>query len=88
MLLTLKASSTNRNNSEFLRCSIVDSNVSVDSSRDRTKLISSLNRIGNNINQIAHVLNSSNMKNILNDVDYDNLLNELVIIESHLSRLS
>ncbi len=83
-MLTLKAISVNKNRSDYLRDSISKSNIAIDTSKDIKRLIGSINKVGNNINQIAHNLNIANKSNKLNDVDYNNIKDELTIIEHQL----
>jgi hypothetical protein len=79
--LTFKANTCGKSTSEFLRESIHNSEIKVDNSKNINEMIFQVNRIGNNLNQIAKNLNISNNENSLNDYDYENLLNELNIIE-------
>ncbi len=85
-ILTEKAKQTNLTKSELLRQSI--SSVTIkESSKDYPKILGNFNRIGNNINQIAHQLNSANLSNNLGEFDFNNLLNKLVIIEANLNTI-
>jgi len=50
-------------------------------------LILTLNRLGNNLNQIARTLNYAKKADKLNEVNYDKLLNELIAIRQFLKDL-
>jgi hypothetical protein len=86
--LTFKATASGRNNSEYIREVINNSEIRVDNSKNINELLFQLNRIGNNLNQISKNLNIANNENSLNDVDYENLLNELTIFNYQLHTLS
>lgn len=86
-MLLFKASASNKNVSDYLRTSIHDSNVRMNESKDISRLIGSVNKVGNNINQIAHNLNIANNSNKLDDINYNNILDKLTIIEYQLKEL-
>ncbi len=69
--LLIKASSTNKTVSEYMRESILNTNIKYDNSDNILNLIFQLKQIGNNLNQISHNLNIANLKNELNDIKYD-----------------
>lgn len=73
--------------SEFILKLIFGEKIKKDNSKDNLKYLSSINKIGNNINQIARLLNSKNLKNELADDDYSNLLDKLIIIETNLQNI-
>lgn len=73
--------------SEFILKLIFDTKIKKDNSKDSLKYLNAINKIGNNINQIARLLNSKNLKNELKDDDYSNLLDKLIIVESNLSNI-
>ena len=87
-LLTLKAKAVGKSNSEFIREAIQETEVKQSNSKDTSKLIASLNQIGNNINQIAKSLNSAKLQNKLEDIDYKDLLNSLTISQRYLKDIS
>jgi len=87
-MLQFKALSCNMKISNFIRVSINNINIKVNNDRDIGSLIGSINKVGNNINQIAYNLNIANNENKLSDVDYDNLLDKLTIIEHQILELS
>lgn len=87
-MLTFKAIAAKKTTSEYIRESITTSDIKVDNSKDINRLISSLNLIGNNINQIAHNLNIANKSDKLDDINYNNLLDRLIIIEYKLKNIS
>ena len=86
-MLTFKAIAAKKSNSEYIRQSIITSDIKVDYSRDVHRLIVSLNSIGNNVNQLAHNLNIANMSDKLDDINYNKLLDRLIIIEYKLKDL-
>lgn len=87
-LLTLKAKAVGKSNSEFIREAIQETEVKQSNSKDISKLIASLNYIGNNINQIAKSLNIAKIENKLSDRDYNDILNSLTISQSYLKDIS
>ena len=86
-MLQIKASASNMNTSDYIRTSINDSDIKVDNRKDIGKLIGSINKVGNNINQIAHNLNIANNSNKLDDINYNNILDKLTIIEYQLKEV-
>ena len=85
--LMVKANVANMKKSEYIIKCILNSNIKVDNSKDICKLIGSVNKIGNNINQIAKNLNIANNTNKLDDINYNNLLDKLTIIEYQLKNI-
>jgi len=83
-MLQLKAHSSDKTVSEYIRELIATSEVKFNDKKNIGLLLGSINRIGNNINQIAHNLNIVNNQNLLDDIDYKDLLNQLIIIEHNL----
>jgi hypothetical protein len=85
-LLKLKSEKANLNASEFLRKFIESSSVVVkaNNKKDLNKLILKLNNICTNINQLSHSLNYSIQMEKLDNYNYSNLINKLVIIENQL----
>ena len=83
-MLKLKSKASNMTASNYIRTSINSSQIKIDNSKDIGKLIGAINKVGNNINQIAYTLNKANSSNKLNDIDYNNLLDKLTIIEYQL----
>ncbi|MCT7600292.1 plasmid mobilization protein [Aliarcobacter butzleri] len=55
--------------------------------KDYNNLATQVRKCGVNINEIAYVLNVANLKNALNNYDYQALLFELKLIQNQLSRL-
>lgn len=86
-MLQLKSASSNMTASDYIRQSITQSDIKVDNRKDIGKLIGSVNKVGNNINQIAHNLNIANNSNKLDDVNYNNILDKLTIIEYQLKEV-
>jgi hypothetical protein len=87
-MLKFKAIAAKKSTSKYIRESVINSDIKVDNSKDINRLISSLNLIGNNINQIAHILNIANKIDKLDDVNYNNLLDRLIVIEYKLKDIS
>ena len=73
--------------SELILNLVFDKKVSKQVSRDLVKVIQSQNKIGNNLNQIARVLNTAKLENVLNIVDCKNLIDKLEIIENQLENI-
>ena len=44
-------------------------------------------RVGVNLNEVAYVLNIANLKNALNNYNYQALLNELKVMENQLNKI-
>ena len=86
-MLTLKSAAANKNRSDYLRDSISKSNIAIDTTKDIRMMLGSINKVGNNINQIAHNLNIANNNNKLDDINYNNILDKLTIIEYQLKEL-
>ncbi|MCT7638465.1 plasmid mobilization protein [Aliarcobacter butzleri] len=55
--------------------------------KDYNSLATQVRKCGVNINEIAYVLNVANLKNALNNYDYQALLIELKMIQNQLNRL-
>lgn len=87
MELEFKAKSCNLKPSEYLRQSISNIHIKENNSKDVQLVLGSINRIGNNINQIAKVLNIANNSNKLSDINYDNIIDKLVIIEEQMNTI-
>lgn len=86
--ILIKAKSLNMTNSEFIRSTIINAEVSYKTNaKDYGYLIGSINKIGNNINQIAHNLNIARNEKTLGDTDFDDILNQLIIINSNIKSL-
>lgn len=55
--------------------------------KDYNTLIAQVIRVGVNLNEIAFVLNVANLRNALNNYDYQDLLIELKLIQNQLNRI-
>ncbi|MCT7567839.1 plasmid mobilization protein [Aliarcobacter butzleri] len=55
--------------------------------KDYNNLATQVRKCGVNINEIAYVLNVANLKNALNNYDYQTLLFELKLIQNQLNRI-
>jgi len=89
-LLTLKAKESGKTASAFLIESLdkpVIEKSKPTNTKDLSKLLGSINKIGNNLNQIAHTLNIANSSNKLDDINYEDILNQLIILEYGLNNL-
>lgn len=82
-LIDNKAKNANMNRSEFIINAILISKIKA-KNKDIFKLISAINRIGNNINQISRTLNIANNDNNLSDILFENILDKLSIINYQL----
>ena len=80
--LLIKAEASNKKISEYIRDTIVNSEVKADTKKDYIYLIGAVNKIGNNLNQIAYNLNYARNRNKIDDIDYDNLLASLLLTEN------
>jgi len=85
-LLESKSKNSNLSASEFLRQSILSSNITIKPSNKKVlkELIWNVNKIGVNINQLSHGLNYSIQMEKLDFYNYKNLINKLIIIENRL----
>ncbi len=79
-MIKFKAVSANKTMSDYIRESVSVSEVRFNDSKDLSQIVGSINSVGNNINQIAKVLNIANKSDSLSDVDYQELKDELLII--------
>lgn len=87
--LSFKSSLLNIDNSDFLRQCITNTIISTKlDTKELAALIASSNKIGHDISQMAEVLNVSNLEDSLEDVEYENLLNQLILIREQLRELS
>ena len=83
--LTLKAASLGTNNSAYIRALILDQEIlSADKNEDTSRLLGEVAKFGNNLNQIAHILNISNLAGTLDDVNYQALLEQLYLLEKRI----
>jgi len=85
-MLSFKAEASNKTMSEYIRELINNSEVK-SSNKNYGALLGAINKIGNNVNQIAHNLNIANNANKLDEVDYDNILTSLLLIEQNLKSI-
>ena len=87
--LSFKSELLHISNSDFLRRAIINTVISAKlDTKELASLISTLNKISQDISQISEVLNVSNLEDSLLDVDYENLLNQLILIREQLRELS
>ena len=88
-LLESKSKNASMNSSEFLRQLILSSqiNIKATNKKDLKELIWNVNKIGVNINQLAHSLNYSIQMEKLDSYNYKNLINKLIIIENQLDSI-
>ena len=71
--------------SEFLRQSLSQCKVVV--KKDYNSLATQVRKVGINLNEVAFVLNVANLKNALNNYDYQALLVELKLIQNQLNKI-
>ncbi len=87
--LSFKSELLHISNSDFLRRAVINTAISAKlDTKELTSLISTLNKISQDISQISEVLNVSNLEDSLLDVDYENLLNQLILMREQLRELS
>ena len=86
-VLNIKSSSANTNNSDYIRSLISMNEVKYNDSKNILHLIESINKIGNNINQLAKGLNYANKTKTLKDFDFKTMQESLLIIEFNLSEI-
>ncbi len=78
----------NVNQSDFIRKMIIDGEVKNEpNKRDLALLRMSIQRIGNNINQLAYSLNVAKKEGALSRVDYQNMLETLLKINTSVVEL-
>lgn len=88
-MLTVKAKAMNMKESDFVRSAIMNAQLNFKlSDKDIGALIGHIGSIGNNINQIAHVLNIANKQDALSDVDYKDAINQLLIVKEYVRNLT
>lgn len=83
--LNSKIQDSGLSQSEFFRQSLSQGKVIV--KKDYNFLAKQVQKVGVNINEIAYILNVANLKNTLNNYDYQALLTELKLIENQLQRI-
>ena len=84
----LQAEAANKKVSELFREAVNDSEIQFNDAKDFASLIASLNWIGNNVNQIAKVLNTANKQGSLSDVDYSDIKDTLYIIMHNIKEVT
>ena len=70
---------------DYFRYTLAQGKVVV--KKDYNNLAIQVRKCGINLNEIAYVLNVANLKNALNNYDYQALLVELKLIQNQLNRL-
>ena len=83
--LNSKIQDSGLSQSEFLRQNLSQDKIVV--KKDYNTLATQVRKCGVNINEIAFVLNVANLKNALNNYDYQALLTELKLIQNQLNRI-
>ena len=83
-LLEFKSKSINLSKTDYIIKAIINSDIKIDNSKNLLELINAINKIGNNINQISKNLNIAHNSDKLGSVNYNNLLDKLIIIEAQL----
>ncbi len=88
-MLAVKHTAMNMKESEFVRSAIMNAQLNFKlSDKDIGTLIGTLGSIGNNVNQIAHNLNIAKKQNALDEVDYQDIANQLLIIKEYMRNLT
>ena len=86
--LLIKSQSLNMTVSDYLRGTICNTELNYRTNeKDLGYLIGAINRIGNNLNQIAHNLNIARNEQSLNNVDYEDIMNQLIIVNPEIRSL-
>ena len=83
--LNSKIQDSGLSQSEFLRQNLSQDKIVV--KKDYNTLATQVRKCGVNINEIAFVLNVANLKNALNNYDYQALLTELKLIQNQLNKI-
>ena len=86
-LMKIKAKSANMSDSAFIRSSINSSIVSFNNEAQINKLTASINWVGNNLNQVAEVLNIANLNNYLDDINFYKMKDILEKISSDIEEI-
>lgn len=81
-MLQFKSASANLKVSDYVRTLIIKNEVKFNNKKDVGKLIGAINRVGNNLNQIAHGINKVNVINKNEKINCDEILEELIYIEN------
>jgi len=80
--ITISAKSLNMTDSEYVINAISNTKLNYKPIRkDLAKVSLGIKKVGNNLNQIAHVLNIANKENTLGDIEYDKMLDILLDIK-------
>ncbi|MFW2528548.1 plasmid mobilization protein [Aliarcobacter butzleri] len=86
-ILNIKSSSANTTNSDYIRSLIIRNEVKYNNNKNILNLIASINKIGNNVNQIAKGLNYAKKTKTIKDFDFAKMQENLLIIEFYLSEI-
>ena len=82
------ANEVNLTVSDFCRKSSLAFNTEYSPFFNKKKDIATqVKRVGVNLNEVAYVLNIANLKNALNNYNYEALLNELKFMENQLNKI-
>ena len=85
--LKMKSDELKITKSEFILKLIFGEKIKKNTSRDNLKFLQTINKIGNNLNQAVRTLHTKNMKDELQDEDYEKLLNKLIVVEQQLNNI-
>ena len=83
--LKLKIQDSGLKKADYFRYILAQGKVVV--KKDYNNLAMQVRKCGVNLNEIAYVLNVANLKNALNNYDYQALLIELKLIENQLNKI-
>lgn len=85
--LERKCSELKITETDFISTLIFDTKIKKNESKEKVNYLGAINKIGNNLNQAVRLLHTKNLDNNLNDYDYEQLLNQLIIIENQLDNI-
>jgi len=81
--MSSKAKALSLSNSEFVRSLIMEQTITKKlNQKDYTRTLGLLGNLTNNINQIAHNLNIARNDQNLDKIDYEDIINKLIILEA------
>lgn len=86
-LLDFKAKASGLDRSKYLKNLIIDSNIQINNYSNTRRLIYECNKIGVNINQISKSINTLIKGNKIDEIDYEDIINNLAIMNDRLEEI-